>query len=502
MSDLSLLALSPRTACFLFAGIEAKYRLPQGETWQLHSEDGSLLSTGSSQTAALYFTGLEPDEAYRLTVSNTCATFKTARCAGALRITDLGADDNAPDNTAAIQSAIDRVPTGGSLIVPRGRFVTGPLFLKSHMTLHLETGAELALKADWTDWPILPARNAQGLVVGTWEGEPAESFAALINAVGASHLAITGQGILDGGGDRGDWWTWPKETRRGARRPRTVFLAYCDHVEISGCTIRNSPSWTVHPMRCRDLKAVSLKIENPPDSPNTDGFNPESCEDVSLIGLHFSVGDDCIAIKSGKRTGHDDTHLAPTRNVLISNCLMERGHGAVVLGSEMSGDITDIKIQKCQFVGTDRGLRIKTRRGRGGKIARISMSDVVMDGVDTAFSANGFYFCDADGQSEAVQSRSPAPRGTGTPSVEGVTLRNILAENVRLAAVALLGLPEAPFRDIHLDGFDVTFDPLAEAGIPLMACGVPACRHEGIWADFAQVNGGISMHSKDGIHAL
>lgn len=493
MALLSLITVSSRTATLLLAPEGTLYHLGEPVPYTLTAQPGGCVADGTATAAVLHVSGLTPETGYTLSTSLGDLTFRTRACGGSVDAAGFGADPEAEDNTAALQRAIDAVPENGTLIVPPGRYWTGPLFLRSHMTLYLSEGAELAALSDWQNWPVLPARDGHNRVVGTWEGLPEPCFAALINAVGCTGLTLTGKGILDGGGDRGDWWDWPKETRRGARRPRTVFLAHCTHVTLSGLTVRNSPSWTVHPFQCRSLLAAGLSIQNPPDSPNTDGFNPESCEDVTLTGLHFSVGDDCIAIKAGKRdSAHGTDHLASCRNISIRHCLMERGHGAVVLGSEMSGGITDIRIANCAFLRTDRGLRIKTRRGRGGRVARVSLTDVHMCEVDTAICANAFYFCDADGKSAFVQSRQLAPVTEGTPDITGITVKNVIAEKVRLAAVALLGLPEAPLSGIEISGLKVSFDPEAEAGVPLMACGVPACRHEQIVAEFAGFSGAIS----------
>jgi len=377
--------------------------------------------------------------------------------------------------------------------VPPGRFVTGPLFLRAGITLYLPEGAQIAAPADRAAWPILPAWDDKGRNFGTWEGLPEPCFAALITALGADDLVLTGRGIIDGGGDRGDWWSWPKETRDGARRPRTIMLSHCRDAVLSGLTVRNSPSWTVHPVRCDGMIAAALRIQNPPNSPNTDGFNPESCEHMRVSGLNISVGDDCIAVKSGKRGADAPRHLSPTRHLTISNCLMERGHGAVVLGSEMSGDITDVTIARCTFEGTDRGLRIKTRRGRGGAVRRIHLEDVTMDRVFTPLAVNAFYFCDPDGESEAVQSRSPAPVTGTTPQISDITLKNVVARRVHHAAAALLGLPEAPLSGISIDDFRVSYDPQATAGPPLMASYVDDVRHAGIVADFATISGALTL---------
>ncbi|WP_456237834.1 polygalacturonase PglA [Mangrovicoccus ximenensis] len=406
---------------------------------------------------------------------------------------DHGLDPASDDNAAAFAAAVAATPAGGTLKVPSGRYVTGPVFLKAGITLWLTDGAEIAGKADRTGWPQLPARDGSGRVIGTWEGLPETSFAAVLTAIDCSGLKITGRGTIDGGGDRGDWWSWPKETRDGARRPRTLFLAHSPDVELSGFTVRNSPSWTVHPFRCDRLTAAALFIENPHDSPNTDGLDPESCEDVLLAGLHFSVGDDCIAVKAGKRAPGQEDHLAPTRRLEIVQCHMERGHGAVVLGSEMSGEITDVTIRACSFDGTDRGLRIKTRRGRGGKVARVTLDHVAMTDVPTPFAANAFYFCDPDGHDDWVQARTPAPVDATTPVIEDVTFRDVTATGVTLAVVALLGLPEQPIRGIRLERVRASFDRDAQPGVPLMAAGVaPACR-ETIRADFAEVTGDVEI---------
>ncbi|MEP3046121.1 MAG: glycoside hydrolase family 28 protein [Roseibium sp.] len=498
MAKMSTLALTSRSATLLLAPNGAKYQLPESCPWTLKTAGSSSnVAQGVTEKTVVFLTDLAPETTYVFSTSSADLEFTTRTCSGLVNIQDFGANSALEDNQTAIQAAIKAVPVGGTLRIPAGRYFSGPLFLKSNLTVLLDKDAVLAAISDWNKLQILPARDDQGRVIGTWEGLPEDSFASLINGIGCSDVTLTGTGIIDGGGDRGDWWSWPKETRRDARRPRTVFFAHSSNIQLSGIQVRNSPSWTIHPFKCQNFNAAAVKIENPPNSPNTDGLNPESCEGVSLTGLHFSVGDDCIAVKAGKRDGYNCDHLAASSDIHISHCLMERGHGAVVLGSEMSGDITDVSIDNCQFVGTDRGLRIKTRRGRGGKVARVSMTNVEMDHVATAVSANAFYFCDADGKSDAVQSRTPGPVDELTPQIKDIRISNVVASNVQLAAVALLGLPEAPLSQIYIENMQVTFDPHAEADVPLMACQVPACRHQGVLAEYAEVIGEINIISKD-----
>ncbi len=493
-SNLRILALTSRSAVACLAPAANLYWLDVGADWQLDGPDGRPVASGRSQTVPLFLDGLEPATRYRLTTSVGSAEFRTTACGGLVDLTQHGADPSA-DATEAFARAIAAVPPGGTLRVPAGRFTTGPVFLRSDMVLHLAHGAEIHARASRDGWPILPPRDDQGRVLGTWEGLPDACFASVLTGIGCRNLTITGSGVIDGGGSRGDWWSWPKEARDGARRARTIFLSRCDGVTISGVTVRNSPSWTVHPHQCRDLAVAAVHIESPPDSPNTDGLDPESCRDVRVTGTRISVGDDCIAIKSGKRApgGASQDHLAPTRDVVIENCLLERGHGAVVIGSEMSGDVTDVTISRCSFIGTDRGLRIKTRRGRGGKVARIHLRDVEMEGVATPLAINAFYFCDPDGLSDAVQSRDPAPVGAETPTVSDISVGRVTASNASHAGAAILGLPEAPVRGVRLSRFAVSFRADAVAEVPLMAACVPAMHHVPLYTDHAEVAGQVDL---------
>lgn len=497
MSDLAVVALSARTAAFLVAPEGARYHLPRTVGWRLSADGGPQVAEGATGVAPLFVEGLEPGTRYRLETEIGAVAFRTPSCAGLVDVTDHGASPESDDNAAAFARAVAAVPPDGTLFVPPGRFVTRPVFLRPDTTLYLPAGAEIAAHHDRARWPVLPARDGQGRIVGTWEGVPEAAFAAPVTAIGCDRLTITGRGTIDGGGDRSDWWTWPKETRDGARRPRALHLAHCTDVSLTGFTVRNAPSWSVHPYRCDRLIAAALVIESPPDSPNTDGFDPESCLDVTVTGLRISVGDDCIAVKAGKRAPGETAHLAPTRRLSVTHCLMERGHGAVVLGSEMSGEITDVRIAGCEFVGTDRGLRIKTRRGRGGTVARVAMREVAMRDVATPLAVNAFYFCDPDGKSEQVQSRQPAPVDETTPRIEDIEVEGVTADGVRIAAAAILGLPEAPVRKVRLHGFSVSYDPGAEADVPLMALGVPAVRHAGIVAENAEVLGGIEVRANE-----
>lgn len=497
MTRPSITALSARMATLCLPATGARYYLPVPVRFRLISPSGE--TSGVTDRTVTLLDGLTPGTPYRFEAEGFEALdFTTSACTGLIEAADFGlVPGSAPDdldtartNAEALARAVMAVPDGGTLRLGPGVWRALPLALKSRMTFHLAEGAVLRAPSGRTGWPILPALDAEGNMLGSWEGLPAACFAAPLHAIGAEGLIVEGKGTLDGSGEKGDWWTWPKETRKGARRPRGLHLINCRDVTLLGFTIRNAPSWTVHPQGCERLTAAGLTIIAPHDSPNTDGLNPESCRDVTISGVRFSVGDDCIAVKAGKRGPNgEDNHLVETRGVTVRRCLMERGHGGLVIGSEMSGGVHDVTVEDCEMIGTDRGLRLKTRRGRGGRISNIVMRRVLLDGVETAFSANAHYHCDADGHDERVQSRAPAPVDTGTPFIDGITIEDVEIRDLAHAAGAFLGLPEAPIRNIGIRRVSIaSMNPDAIATAPIMADGVRPMRHEGIAAEQAQID--------------
>jgi polygalacturonase len=295
--------------------------------------------------------------------------------------------------------------------------------------------------------------------LSSWEGNPLTSYASLITAIDAENLDIIGEGTLDGNAQNSDWWVNAK-VKRGAWRPNTLYLARCKKVRVQGITVQNSPCWTIHPYYCDDLSFLNLYIHNPSDSPNTDGLDPESCKDVLVLGTVISVGDDCMAIKSGKYY-MSLMHHKETDGVIIRNCKFERGHGSVTVGSEAAGGVRNIRVSQCIFDGTDRGLRIKTRRGRGERsiLDDILFENIDMNGVHMPFTVNMFYFCDPDGHSDYVQNQEPAPVDEMTPAIGSITGRNINCKGVSACVLCAVGLPERPIGKLTFENIKASFLP-------------------------------------------
>ena len=149
----------------------------------------------------------------------------------------------------------------------------------------------------------------------------------------------------------------------------------------------------------------------------------------------------------------------PSKNFLIKNCSMKYGHGGVVIGSEMSGGVNNINIEKCDFYKTDKGIRIKTRRGRGenGIIDGIYVKNVNMKEVKVPFVFNCFYFCDPDGKSEYVYTKEKLPVDKRTPSIKNIKFENIKAEDTLICAGYLYGLPEKPIQNVEFKNIEIDF---------------------------------------------
>ena len=365
-------------------------------------------------------------------------------------------NDSSEIGTEAIRNAIEAASAqgGGTIYFPAGKYLTGPIHLKSNITIFIDAGAVLCFSDDFDDY--LP------MVESRWEGTDVMNFSPLFYAHEAENIAITGRGTIDGNGRK--WWDfhyklydkntprskWQKEfdrnnkdivkpddlamIDRGFLRPPFIQFMHCKNVLIEGITIRNSPFWTVNPEFCDNVTITGLTILNP-QSPNTDGINPESCSNVHISNCHISVGDDCITIKSGKdRAGR--RMAAPAENYTITNCTMLSGHGGVVIGSEMSGGVKKITISNCIFDGTDRGIRIKTTRGRGGVVEDIRVDNVVMKDIrGEAIVLNMFY---KNSGPEAVSER--------TPQFKNIRFSNITAQ--ANSAVRIIGIEEMPVENI------------------------------------------------------
>lgn len=412
---------------------------------------------------------------------------------GTLRVsvTDYGAvGDGTTLCTDAFSKAMKELSSrgGGTLIVPAGVWLTGPIEFRSHVNLHLERGAIIFFS---TDKSLYPLRSV------AYEGFEGYRCASPIFGENLTDVAITGQGIIDGNGDawryvrrskmNADQWkrltssgglvdgdTWypsaqyksGMDQRKGLGnqsdisledalaikdffRPNMVKFVNCRNLLLEGVLFQNSPAWTLHPVMCENVIIDGVYVKNPVYSQNTDAMDIESCRNVIITRSTLDVGDDAVCIKSGKDlVGR--TRAMPTENVIVSECRVFEGHGGFVVGSEMSGGVRNIRVTHCEFAGTDVGLRFKSNRGRGGVVENIYIDDISMLGIgqeallfDLYYTANGGPSTDVPGVNE------------GTPC-----FRNIFINDVKSAASAIPvkfnGLPEMPIENITLTNSSMT----------------------------------------------
>ena len=457
--------------------VSACFELENDLPYYAHSEydvavDGKTVLSGVRTNVFSLF-DLKPAARHTVSVGEDSVTFTTKEESACVSVRDFGAvGDGVTDDTVAIQNAILACSKNGRVQVPAGTYLIRPLVLKSHMTFELKEGALLLGDTVEEHYSILPgsvsdAESGEERIFSMWEGNPTNGRQSLISAHHSADIAVVGRGIIDGNAQNSTWWENVKTRTIG--RPRLVFFNRCENILFHGILGRNSASWNFHPFFCKNVDFCDIAVEAPKNSPNTDGTDPESCDGVRYIGVRFSVGDDAIAIKSGKMY-MGMKYQTPATNHLIRNCLMEYAHGAVVLGSEMSGGIRDLTVSQCLFSHTDRGLRIKTRRGRGryAVIDGVEFSNIRMDNVMTPLVMNMYYFCDPDGKTEFVWSKEPHPVDDTTPYLGRFTFRDMVCTDCEWAAGYFYGLTEQPIGSVTIENVSFSFKEDASSGHPAM----------------------------------
>lgn len=387
-------------------------------------------------------------------------------------IDDYGARKNSSElSTKAIAAAIAAAEAagGGTVVIPAGTYATGAVILRSNIHLYLSPGAELSFSDKPEDYPVVTSR---------WEGVKRKVHASCIYGEQLENVMISGTGRIEGNG--AEWWDKQRNRPEELTYPRPKLISFdsCHRVTIKDVQLINSPSWTVNPILCHDVTIDNLSILNPADSPNTDGVNPESCSNVRISNCHIDVGDDCIAIKAGTE---DTADRAPCENITITNCTMVHGHGAVVIGSEMSGDVRNVVITNCVFKHTDRGIRLKSRRGRGGTVEDIRVSNIVMEDVICPFILNLYYFCGPRGTDKYVWDKNPYPVTMETPRFRRIHFSGITARNVHAAAGFIYGLAEQYVSEITFDQIDISMAENAAPAVPAMMAGVEEMNNRGFF---------------------
>ena len=419
-----------------------------------------------------------------------------------ISVTDFGGvGDGIALNTGAFAKAMDHLASrgGGRLIVPAGVWFTGPIVLQSSINLHLEDRSIILFSPDKDLYP---------LVETSFEGLDTRRCQSPIWGKDLHNIAITGSGAIDGNGHywrplkkdkvtereweratsqggvfkRDDYWmpsaaylhgdttsdmNVPRNLKseeewlalRDFLRPVMVSLQNCKDVFLQGVIFQNSPAWNIHPLMCENVIIDGIQVRNPSFAQNGDGIDLESCRNSLIVNSTFDVGDDAICVKSGKDEDGRRRNM-PTENLIVDNCTVFKGHGGFVVGSEMSGGVKNVSVSNCQFMGTDVGLRFKSRRGRGGVVENIYISDISMFDIATEpLLFNLFYGGKSavesleDGDQVPQEERLP-PIDETTPAFRNIFVERITCRNAR-RAMYFHGLPEQNIGNIHIEDFVV-----------------------------------------------
>ena len=413
-----------------------------------------------------------------------------------------GVGDGIALNTNAFAKSMDALAAkgGGTLIVPKGIWFTGPIVFRSNINMHLEKGAVILFSPDFNLYPIVET---------IFEGLDTRRCQSPISGRNLVNVAITGQGSINGYGEawrplkknkvtasqwkkmigaggvvkNNDTWYPSESSFKGSQisdmnvprqnlteqewlevkdflRPVMVSFIECKNVYLQGVLFENSPSWNLHPLMCENVILDGLFVRNPGYSQNGDGLDLESCRNSIIVNCTFDVGDDGICIKSGKdEPGR--RRARPTENVIVDNCKVFQGHGGFVVGSEMSGGVRNISVKNCQFLGTDVGLRFKSTRGRGGVVENIYISDIYMFNIETESFLFDLYY----GGKSAVETLEDGdvtpteekllPVTEETPVFRNIFVKNLISRNAR-RAMLFNGLPEMKINNIQIEDINIT----------------------------------------------
>ncbi|WP_369877317.1 glycoside hydrolase family 28 protein [Flavobacterium sp. 81] len=387
--------------------------------------------------------------------------------------------DGKTSNTAVFEKAIKACAEngGGKVLVPNGKYLTGPIHLESNVNLHLEDNAEILFSIDSKEYP---------LVHTSFEGTELMNHSPLIYAKNKTNVAITGKGTLNGQANNTNWWIWagtkiygwekgiPSQNdplnrialiemaEKGITveqrvfgeghylRPNFIEFFECNTVLVKDITIINAPFWILHPIKSNNVIVDGVTVNS--HGPNNDGCDPEYSQNVIIRNCTFNTGDDCIAIKSGRDADGRRVGI-PSKNIIVQNCKMIDGHGGVVMGSEISAGVNNVFVENCVMdsPNLERAIRIKTNSKRGGTTEDIYVRNIEVGTVkECVLRATMFY--------DVYGSQS----GNFIPTIKNISLENIRVKNGGKFGILADGYAESPvenitFKDVVIEKVDSVY---------------------------------------------
>jgi polygalacturonase len=368
-----------------------------------------------------------------LVVATICGASASAQ-ENVFNVRDTGAvGDGQTLDTAALQESLDACGKagGGVVLLPTGTYLSAPLVIRTKTTLRLERGA--VLKA--TDDPADYARK-----------DKPGSFNNFLTGKDLEDVTLEGPGTIDGSGQR--WWVPAEEARQKKSsytlpRPNLIVLTRVKNLVVRNITIQNSPKFHFVPTECDGVRVENATFLAPERAPNTDAIDPSMCRDVTITHSTIDVGDDNVAVKSGKSA---DGREFACENITVSDCTIRHGHG-ISIGSETVGGVKNMVVRNCTFEDTDNGLRIKSDRDRGGTVENVLYENITLKNVRGAITITSYY-------PKIPASDPPQPVTKTTPKYRNITFRNVKGNSVKDAGV-IVGLPESPIEQVRLENVHI-----------------------------------------------
>jgi polygalacturonase len=363
----------------------------------------------------------------------------SAQSTKVFNVRELGAKgDGQTFDTEAIQKALDEAgKAGGTVLLPKGTYLSKPIVMRTKTTLLLEAGAILLASTNQSDFMKTP---------GDWTKATSNSdFVPFLSGKDLVDVTIAGPGTIDGSGLV--WWEAAEEARRKVSgytlpRPNLIVLTRVNNLVVRDVTIQNSPKFHLVPTECDDVMITNVTILAPESAANTDAIDPSVSRRVTITKC--LINDDNVAVKSGKRL---DGREFACEDLTITDCTFKHGHG-MSIGSETVGGVKNVLVKNCTFENTDNGIRIKSDRKRGGTVENLVCEDITMKDVRGAITITSYY--------PKIPATDTAQPVTGTtPKYRNITIRNLTATSTKSAGV-IVGLPESPIENVLLENVTIT----------------------------------------------
>ncbi|CAH1415450.1 unnamed protein product [Lactuca virosa] len=372
-----------------------------------------------------------------------------------ISITDFGGiGDGRTLNTKAFNEAIYRIKhlrrRGGTLLyIPPGVYLTQTFNLTSRMTLYLAKGAVIKATQNTANWPLIAPLASYG----RGRERPGGRYISFIHGEALHDVIITGEnGTIDGQG--GVWWNmWRRRTLQFTR-PNLIEFKDSRGIIISNVIFKNSPFWNIHPVYCSNVVIRHVTILAPPDSPNTDGIDPDSSSHVCIEDSYISTGDDLVAVKSGWDQ-YGIKYARPSNDITIRRLTGSSPFAGIAIGSETSGGVYNVLAEHITLKNMGIGIHLKTNIGRGGIIRNITVSDVYMVNVRKGIKIS------ADVGDHPDKNYNP----NALPVLKHVRIKNVRGKKVQQAGL-IHGLKNSPFTDICLSNINLQGPIISPTNVP------------------------------------